>query len=92
LTPDASKSAITVPTLKLFHAVSLHGKTTICHFFDALAKLTDNTGSRAFKVSFPKNVRAWPDASTGMAASLSAGASRHVRVVELVRSEAGRHG
>ncbi|KAJ7803737.1 hypothetical protein B0H14DRAFT_3487098 [Mycena olivaceomarginata] len=27
-TPDAPKSAITVPTLKLFHAVSLQGKTT----------------------------------------------------------------
>ncbi|KAF7367663.1 hypothetical protein MSAN_00830000 [Mycena sanguinolenta] len=48
-TPDNPKSAITIATLKLFHAVSLQGKTTAYHFFNALAKITDNTGSRAFK-------------------------------------------
>ncbi|KAF7346681.1 CxC2 domain-containing protein [Mycena sanguinolenta] len=47
-TPDHPKGAITIPTLKLFHAVSLQGKTTVYHFFNALAKLTDNSGSRAF--------------------------------------------
>ncbi|KAF7377997.1 CxC2 domain-containing protein [Mycena sanguinolenta] len=47
-TPDHPKSAITIPTLKLFHAVSLQGKTTVYHFFNALVKLTDNSGSRAF--------------------------------------------
>jgi hypothetical protein len=77
LTPDASKSAVTVPTLKLFHAVSLHGKTTICHFFDALAKITGNTGSRAFKVSFPKNVRAWRAPKLGLIFQM--GGKRHRR-------------
>ncbi|KAJ7773542.1 hypothetical protein B0H14DRAFT_2183304, partial [Mycena olivaceomarginata] len=48
-TPDNPQSAITVSTLNLFHAVSLQGKTTAYHFFNALAKITDNTGSRAFK-------------------------------------------
>jgi hypothetical protein len=42
---------VTISTLRLFHAVSLQGKTTVYHFFNALAKITDNTGSRAFKVS-----------------------------------------
>lgn len=49
-TPDNPQSAITIPALKLFHAVSLQGKTTAYHFFNALAKITDNTGSKAFKV------------------------------------------
>ncbi|KAJ6480218.1 hypothetical protein C8R45DRAFT_1100807 [Mycena sanguinolenta] len=49
LTPDAPRSAITISTLKLFHAVSLQGKTTAYHFFHALAKITDNTGSKGFK-------------------------------------------
>jgi hypothetical protein len=49
-TPDNPQSAVTIPALKLFHAVSLQGKTTAYHFFNALAKITDNTGSRAFKV------------------------------------------
>ncbi|KAF8178779.1 hypothetical protein K438DRAFT_1464057, partial [Mycena galopus ATCC 62051] len=43
-TPDVPQSAITISTLKLFHAVSLQGKTTLYHFFNALAKITDNTG------------------------------------------------
>jgi hypothetical protein len=49
-TPDNPQSAITIAALKLFHAVSLQGKTTAYHFFNALAKITDNTGSNAFKV------------------------------------------
>ncbi|KAJ7805529.1 hypothetical protein B0H14DRAFT_2611299 [Mycena olivaceomarginata] len=60
--PDAPKSAITIPTLKLFHAVSLQGKTTVYHFFNALAKITDNTGSRAFKHQYQlalRIVREW---------------------------------
>ncbi|KAF8160335.1 hypothetical protein K438DRAFT_1985759 [Mycena galopus ATCC 62051] len=48
-TPDNPQSAITISTLKLFHAVSLQGKTTVYHFFNALAKITDNMGSQAFK-------------------------------------------
>jgi hypothetical protein len=48
--PDNLQSAVTISTLKLFQAVSLQGKTTAYHFFNALAKITDNTGSRAFKV------------------------------------------
>ncbi|KAF7337266.1 CxC2 domain-containing protein [Mycena sanguinolenta] len=48
-TPDAPRSAVTISTLKLFHAVSLQGKTTAYHFFHALAKTTDNTGSKGFK-------------------------------------------
>ncbi|KAF7324231.1 CxC2 domain-containing protein [Mycena sanguinolenta] len=48
-TPDAPRSAVTLSTLKLFHAVSLQGKTTAYHFFHALAKITDNTGSKGFK-------------------------------------------
>ncbi|KAJ7315538.1 hypothetical protein DFH08DRAFT_971894 [Mycena albidolilacea] len=48
-TPDNPQSAITIAALKLFHAVSLQGKTTVYHFFNALAKITDNTGSKAFK-------------------------------------------
>ncbi|KAJ7862390.1 hypothetical protein B0H14DRAFT_3444766 [Mycena olivaceomarginata] len=62
-TPDAPKSAITIPTLKLFHAVSLQGKTTVYHFFNALAKITDNTSSRAFKRRYQlalRVVREWP--------------------------------
>ncbi|KAJ6513461.1 hypothetical protein C8R45DRAFT_813279 [Mycena sanguinolenta] len=61
-TPDNPKSVITIPTLKLFHAVSLQGKTTIYHFFNALAKITDNTGSRAFKRRYQlvlRVVRQW---------------------------------
>ncbi|KAF7377674.1 CxC2 domain-containing protein [Mycena sanguinolenta] len=61
-TPDHPKSAITIPTLKLFHAVSLQGKTTVYHFFQALAKITDNTGSRAFKRRYQlilRVVRQW---------------------------------
>ncbi|KAJ7789965.1 hypothetical protein B0H14DRAFT_3502247 [Mycena olivaceomarginata] len=50
-TPDNPRSAVTIPALKVFHAVSLQGKTTVYHFFNALAKITDNTGSRAFRVS-----------------------------------------
>jgi hypothetical protein len=51
-TPDNPQSAITISALKLFHAVSLQGKTTAYHFFNALAKITDNTGNSAFKVLF----------------------------------------
>jgi hypothetical protein len=49
-TPDNAQSAITIRPLKLFHAVSLQGKTTAYHFFNALATITDNTGSSTFKV------------------------------------------
>ncbi|KAJ7694277.1 hypothetical protein B0H14DRAFT_3044225 [Mycena olivaceomarginata] len=48
-TPDNPQSAVTISALKLFHAVSLQGKTTAYHFFNALVKITDNTGSRAFQ-------------------------------------------
>ncbi|KAF8198794.1 hypothetical protein K438DRAFT_1583906 [Mycena galopus ATCC 62051] len=47
--PDHPKSAFTISTLKLFHVVSLQGKTTVYHFFNPLAKITDNTGSKTFK-------------------------------------------
>ncbi|KAJ7352102.1 hypothetical protein DFH08DRAFT_805383 [Mycena albidolilacea] len=50
-TPDNPQSTITIAALKLFHAVSLQGKTTAYHFFNALAKITDNTGSNTFKYS-----------------------------------------
>jgi hypothetical protein len=49
-TPDNPQSAVTISTLKLFHAVSLQGKTMVYHFFNALMKITDNMGSKAFKV------------------------------------------
>ncbi|KAJ7358297.1 hypothetical protein DFH08DRAFT_953471 [Mycena albidolilacea] len=61
-TPDNPQSAITIAALKLFHAVSLQGKTTVYHFFNALAKITDNTGSKAFKRCYPlalRVVRQW---------------------------------
>ncbi|KAJ6471042.1 hypothetical protein C8R45DRAFT_1218231 [Mycena sanguinolenta] len=48
-TPDHPKSAICISTLKLFHAVSVQGKTTAYHFFNALGRITDNTGSQAFQ-------------------------------------------
>ncbi|KAJ7695539.1 hypothetical protein B0H14DRAFT_3530148 [Mycena olivaceomarginata] len=54
-TPDNPQSAITIAALKLFHAVSLQGKTTVYHFFNALAKITDNTGSKAFKRRYPRS-------------------------------------
>ncbi|KAJ7358346.1 hypothetical protein DFH08DRAFT_802181 [Mycena albidolilacea] len=38
-TPDNPQSAITIAALKLFHGISLQGKTTAYHFFNALAKL-----------------------------------------------------
>ncbi|KAJ7797241.1 hypothetical protein B0H14DRAFT_3493974 [Mycena olivaceomarginata] len=47
--PDNPQTAITIAALRLFHAVSLQGKTTTYHFFNALAKITDNTDSNAFK-------------------------------------------
>ncbi|KAF7343820.1 CxC2 domain-containing protein [Mycena sanguinolenta] len=61
-TPDCPRSAITISALKLFHAVSLQGKTTAYHFFSALAKITDNTGSKAFKRRYQlilRVVRQW---------------------------------
>ncbi|KAF7340634.1 C2H2-type domain-containing protein [Mycena sanguinolenta] len=61
-TPDAPRSAVTISALKLFHAVSLQGKTTAYHFFNALAKITDNTGSKAFKRRYQlilRVVRQW---------------------------------
>ncbi|KAJ7790897.1 hypothetical protein B0H14DRAFT_2625555 [Mycena olivaceomarginata] len=62
VTPDNPQSAITIAALKLFHAVSLQGKTTAYHFFNALAKITDNTGSNAFKCWYQlalRVVRQW---------------------------------
>ncbi|KAF7376803.1 CxC2 domain-containing protein [Mycena sanguinolenta] len=61
-TPDRPKSAITISTLKLFHAVSLQGKTTVYHFFNALGRITDNTGSQAFQRRYKvilRVVRQW---------------------------------
>ncbi|KAJ7731187.1 hypothetical protein B0H14DRAFT_3517920 [Mycena olivaceomarginata] len=61
-TPDNPQSAITISALKLFHAVSLQGKTTAYHFFNALAKLTDNTGGTTFKCRYQlalRVVRQW---------------------------------
>ncbi|KAF7361555.1 CxC2 domain-containing protein [Mycena sanguinolenta] len=61
-TPDHPKSAITVSALKLFHAVSLQGKTTVYHFFHALGRITDNTGSQAFQRRYKlalRVVRQW---------------------------------
>ncbi|KAJ7823335.1 hypothetical protein B0H14DRAFT_3088913 [Mycena olivaceomarginata] len=60
-TPDNPQTVITI-ALKLFHAVSLQGKTTAYHFFNALAKITDNTGSNAFKNRYQlalRVVRQW---------------------------------
>ncbi|KAJ7813106.1 hypothetical protein B0H14DRAFT_2377193 [Mycena olivaceomarginata] len=51
MTPDNPRSTVTIPMLKVFYAVSLQGKTTVYHFFNALAKITDNTGSHAFRAS-----------------------------------------
>ncbi|KAJ7363735.1 hypothetical protein DFH08DRAFT_798215 [Mycena albidolilacea] len=48
-TPDNPRSTVTIPMLKVFHAVSLQGKTMVYHFFNTLAKITDNTGSCAFR-------------------------------------------
>jgi hypothetical protein len=48
-TPDNPQSVVTIAALKLFHSISLQGKTTVYHFFNALAKITDNTGSKTFK-------------------------------------------
>ncbi|KAJ7302498.1 hypothetical protein DFH08DRAFT_918916 [Mycena albidolilacea] len=47
--PNNPQSAITIAALKLFHAVSLQGKTTVYRFSNALEKLMDNTGRKAFK-------------------------------------------
>ncbi|KAJ7691679.1 hypothetical protein B0H14DRAFT_3531790, partial [Mycena olivaceomarginata] len=61
-TPDNPQSAITISALKLFHAVSLQGKTTAYHFFNALAKITDNMGSSTFKRRYQlalRVVRQW---------------------------------
>ncbi|KAJ7303090.1 hypothetical protein DFH08DRAFT_977305 [Mycena albidolilacea] len=61
-TPDDPQSTITISALKPFHAVSLQGKTTAYHFFNALAKITDNTGSSAFKCRYQlalRVVRQW---------------------------------
>ncbi|KAJ6448526.1 hypothetical protein C8R45DRAFT_947906 [Mycena sanguinolenta] len=61
-TPDNPKSAITISALKLFHAVSLQGKTTMYHFFHALGRITDNTGSQAFQRQYKlalRVVRQW---------------------------------
>ncbi|KAJ7903747.1 hypothetical protein B0H14DRAFT_3421928 [Mycena olivaceomarginata] len=55
--PDDPQSTITISALKLFHAVSLQGKTTAYHFFNALAKITDNTGSSAFKCQYQLTLR-----------------------------------
>ncbi|KAF8195150.1 hypothetical protein K438DRAFT_1968480 [Mycena galopus ATCC 62051] len=57
-TPDNPQSAIMISTLKLFHAVSLQGKTMVYHFFNALAKITDNTGSQAFRRRYQLALRA----------------------------------
>ncbi|KAF8141071.1 hypothetical protein K438DRAFT_1518039, partial [Mycena galopus ATCC 62051] len=56
-TPDNPRSAITISTLKFFHAISLQGKTTVYHFFNALAKITDNTGTQAFKRRYQSALR-----------------------------------
>ncbi|KAF7349558.1 CxC2 domain-containing protein [Mycena sanguinolenta] len=61
-TPDHPQSAVTISTLKLFHAVSLQGKTTVYHFFTALGRITDNTGSQAFQRRYKlalRVVRQW---------------------------------
>ncbi|KAJ7336983.1 hypothetical protein DFH08DRAFT_964940 [Mycena albidolilacea] len=48
-TPDNPQSAVTIATLRLFHSISLQGKTTVYHYFNALAKITNNIGSKTFK-------------------------------------------
>ncbi|KAF8208554.1 hypothetical protein K438DRAFT_1961156 [Mycena galopus ATCC 62051] len=61
-TPDHPQSAITISALKLFHAISLQGKTTVYHFFNALSRITDNTGSKQFKRRYQlalRVVRQW---------------------------------
>ncbi|KAJ7862664.1 hypothetical protein B0H14DRAFT_3444602 [Mycena olivaceomarginata] len=61
-TPDNPQSAVTIAALKLFHSISLQGKTTVYHFFNALAKITDNTGSKTFKRRYQlalRIVRQW---------------------------------
>ncbi|KAF7334322.1 CxC2 domain-containing protein [Mycena sanguinolenta] len=71
-TPDAPRSAVTISTLKLFHAVSLQGKTTAYHFFHALAKTTDNTGSKGFKMSTCTGLAALDHANTKYAQGYAA--------------------
>ncbi|KAF7343572.1 CxC2 domain-containing protein [Mycena sanguinolenta] len=61
-TPDRPQSAITISTLKLFHAVSLQGKTMVYHFFNALGRITNNAGSQAFQHRYKlalRVVRQW---------------------------------
>ncbi|KAJ7693121.1 hypothetical protein B0H14DRAFT_2419606, partial [Mycena olivaceomarginata] len=52
-TPDNPQSAVTIAALKLFHFISLQGKTTLYYFFNALTKITDNMGSKTFKYRGP---------------------------------------
>ncbi|KAJ7825889.1 hypothetical protein B0H14DRAFT_2596232 [Mycena olivaceomarginata] len=62
VTPDNPQSTITIAALKLFHSISLQGETTVYHFFNALAKITDNTGSKEFKCRYQlalRVVRQW---------------------------------
>ncbi|KAJ7628915.1 hypothetical protein FB45DRAFT_1028980 [Roridomyces roridus] len=61
-TPDMPQSAATISCLKLFHALSLQGKTTAYHFFNALSKVTDNLGASPFKRRYQlvlRLVREW---------------------------------
>ncbi|KAJ7763263.1 hypothetical protein B0H14DRAFT_3510637 [Mycena olivaceomarginata] len=67
VTPDNPQSTITITALKLFHSISLQGKTTVYHFFNALTKITDNTGSKEFKRRYQlalRVVRQWRNLCT----------------------------
>ncbi|KAJ7615463.1 hypothetical protein FB45DRAFT_1035452 [Roridomyces roridus] len=60
--PDMPQSAATISCLKLFHALSLQGKTTTYHYFHALAKVTENLGPSPFKRRYQlllRVVREW---------------------------------
>ncbi|KAJ7708555.1 hypothetical protein B0H14DRAFT_3525416 [Mycena olivaceomarginata] len=61
-TPDNPQSPVTIAALKLFYSISLQGKTTVYHYFNALAKITNNTGSKTFKRRYQlalRIVRQW---------------------------------
>ncbi|KAJ7729886.1 hypothetical protein B0H14DRAFT_3518191 [Mycena olivaceomarginata] len=60
--PTTPRAPSPSPALKLFHSISLQGKTTVYHYFNALAKITNNTGSKTFKRRYQlalRIVRQW---------------------------------
>ncbi|KAF7378006.1 C2H2-type domain-containing protein [Mycena sanguinolenta] len=76
-TPDAPRSAVTIPVLKLFHTISLQGKTTTYHFFNALSKITNNIGSKVFKIILHM-VHQWHNLHTLKGGGMGNDAERHM--------------